>query len=133
MNADLKLFSLKELFTRLHNDLKAFVDDTRNALSRNNEVDFNEISKVREHITERLKLGENIEDNEAILKVLNLFTMDKAFIQITSEEAEGWLNFLDAIADSLKNLDQYATTKEERHDIDEINDAVQKARNLLRK
>ncbi|MCL5122626.1 MAG: hypothetical protein M1279_01485 [Candidatus Marsarchaeota archaeon] len=133
MNTELKLMSLKELFSKLQNDVKAFLSDTRNALERNNEVGFDDIKRVREHITERLNNGESVEDNEEILKVLNLFTMDKAFLQITSEETEGWVEFLNAIEERMNGLDKYATTKEERRDLEEINDAIAKAKSLLRK
>jgi transcriptional regulator of heat shock response len=133
LNTELKLMSLKELFSKLQNDVKAFLSDTRNALERNNEVGFDDIKRVREHITERLNNGESVEDNEEILKVLNLFTMDKAFLQITSEETEGWVEFLNAIEERMNGLDKYATTKEERRDLEEINDAIAKAKSLLRK
>ncbi len=133
MSTELKLLSLKELFSKLHNDIKVFLVDTRNAIERNNEVGFDDIKRVREHITERLNNGESVEDNEEILKVLNLFTMDKAFLQITSEETEGWIEFLNAIEESMKDLDKRATTSEERHDLEEINEALVKAKQLLRK
>ncbi len=133
MNTDLKLFSMKELFSKLHNDIKAFISITKDTAERNNEISFGDVSELREHITERLNQGENVEDNRMVLKVLNLFTTDKAFVQITGEEAEGWLNFLDAIENSLKNLGEYATTPEERNDIKELNDALSKAKELLRK
>ncbi|MGC8537501.1 MAG: hypothetical protein ACP5MZ_00770 [Candidatus Micrarchaeia archaeon] len=133
MNTELKLLSLKELFSKLRADIKTFITDTRGALERNNEVGYEDIKRLREHITERLNSGESVDDNEEILKVLNLFTMDKAFLQITGEEAEGWMDFINAIEESMKDLDKYATTKEERHDLDEINDALAKAKSLLRK
>ncbi len=133
LSTELKLLSLKELFSKLHNDIKVFLVDTRNAIERNNEVGFDDIKRVREHITERLNNGESVEDNEEILKVLNLFTMDKAFLQITSEETEGWIEFLNAIEESMKDLDKRATTSEERHDLEEINEALVKAKQLLRK
>lgn len=133
LNTELKLMSLKELFSKLHNDIKVFLTDTKNAIERNNEVSFEDIKRVREHITERLNNGESVEDNEEILKVLNLFTMDKAFLQITSEETEGWMEFLNAIEESIKDLDKRATTSEERHDLEDINEALAKAKQLLRK
>ncbi|MEM0149977.1 MAG: hypothetical protein QXW10_03720 [Candidatus Micrarchaeaceae archaeon] len=133
MKTNLSLFSLKELFAKLHDDIGTFIADTKNTLGRNDTVSFDEIKTVREHITQRLNRGENVEDSETLLKVLNLFTMDKAFLQITSEESEGWLEFLDAIEKSIKDLDNYAATEDERHDLEEINDALSKAKKLLRK
>lgn len=133
MNTDLKIFSLKELFTKLHDNMKTFIADTKNALDRNNDVSFEDIKRMREHITQRLNHGENIEDNEALLKVLNLFTMDKAFLNVTKEESEEWLDFIEAIEASVKDFDKYAATSEERHDIEEINKVLSEAKSLLRK
>ena len=133
MATDLRLFSLKDLFTKLHDDITAFIVDAKNALDRNSTVSFDEIKRVREHIVQKLNNGEDVEDNEALLKVLNLFTMDKAFLGIVSEESESWLDFLDAIEKSIKDFDKYASTEEERRDLKEIDDAISRARGLLRK
>ena len=67
-----------------------------------------------------------------MLKTLDLFLTDKAFIRLIKEDSEEWLSFLDAIEESLVKVD-HNLTGEDKQEIDSVLRKLDEVRNLIRK
>ena len=123
---------LGELFSKLHSSIIDFARDTSKVSDLNDSINTGTIDELRDHITERLNNNENIDENKALLKTLDLFVTDKAFIRLIKEDSEEWLGFLDAIQESLLRMD-HNLSGEDKLEMERIIGRLDELRNLIRK
>ena len=131
MENDLKDSTLDSLFGKLHGLMVNLVKDVDSVLEDNKEVSMDGIRTLRDHINYKLGKKEEIQDNERLLKVLNLFSEDKAVIEIIREDSEEWVKLLDAIEDGLEKGG--AMTSREQNEIKQIRRLTGEIKQLIRK
>jgi hypothetical protein len=105
MVKDIKDMSLDSLFTKLHQLMSNLVKDIEGVLGDNEEMGMGDIKALRDHINHKLAIKEEVSDNQKILLLLNLFSEDKAVIEIIREDAEEWLELLNAIESNITGGD----------------------------
>ncbi len=123
---------LGELIAKLHTSITEFSKNTSKMVELNESMHTEKINELRDAITKRLSKNENIEENQALLKTLDLFLTDKAFIRLIKEDSEEWLSFLDAIEEGLVKVD-HNLTGEDKQEIDSVLRKLDEARSLIRK
>lgn len=133
MVKDIKDLSLDSLFARLHQLMSNLVSDIDGVLEDNKEMGMNDIRALREHINYRLGKREEVSDNQKILRLLNLFSEDKAVIEIIREDAEEWLELLEAIESNIVGDGSKRLTARERTEVKEINRLTGQIKQLIRK
>lgn len=131
---DLKHLSLGELFSRLHRAIVDFVDTLDETIEDNRQVGAGDIRELRQHISERLGKNEEIDDNKKLLKVLDLFANNSAIMELVREDADDWLDFIEAIEKQIQEKgDAGKLTKEELADIDKIKEMTSQIKAMIRK
>jgi hypothetical protein len=128
----IKNMTLSNLFGSLHQTMLSFIKGLDELIGENKEVTFSDIKEIRGHIKERLDEKEGITDKQKLLKLLDLFSTDKAVIELMKDEAEEWLSLLDAIEANIEDQEREPTDKE-RYEIDEIRKLTGEIRGLIRK
>ncbi len=121
-----------QLFSKLHNSIRRFSSDASRMVEKNDEVNTDTINELRDSITERLGNNENIDENKALLRTLDLLLTDKAFIRLVRDDADRWLGFLDAIEESLLKVDKDLGA-EDRAEIEKAMGMLHGIRHALRK
>jgi transcriptional regulator of heat shock response len=132
MAKDLKDLSLDGLFSKLHGLMVNLVRDVDSVIEDNNEMTMDNVRDLRNHINYKLSKKEEIQDNEKIIKLLNLFSEDKAVIEIIREDAEEWVELLEAIEGSITEKGGDLTPKEER-EVKDIKRLTLEIKSLIRK
>lgn len=132
MVKDFRDLSLDSLFNKLHSLMQNLAKDVDSVIEDNKEVGMDSIKDLRDHINYKLTKKEEILDNEKLLKVLNLFSEDKAVLEIIKEDAEEWVELLDAIEQSIGGSGGDLTAKEKR-EIEQINKLTTEIKSLIRK
>jgi len=132
MANDIKSLSLDGLFTKLHGLMVNLVKDLDSVLQDNTDVDIGSVKVLREHITERLTKNEEIQDNQKILKLLNLFSEDKAVLEIIREDAEEWVELLNAIEANIRG-NGINLTEREQDEIKQIRRLTTEIKSMIRK
>jgi hypothetical protein len=133
MVKDIKGMSLDSLFTKLHQLMSNLVKDIEGVLGDNEEMSMGDIKALRDHINHKLAIKEEVSDNQKILLLLNLFSEDKAVIEIIREDAEEWLELLNAIESSITggNGGRRLSPREER-EVKEIKRLTGEIKSLIR-
>jgi transcriptional regulator of heat shock response len=132
MSKEVRELSLDSLFERLHRLMSNLVKDIDSVIEDNKEVGMADVRELREHISTRLNKKEEIKDNEKLLKLLNLFSEDKAVLEIIREDAEEWVDLLDAIEESIRATG-LPLTNSEQNEIKEIKRLTAEIKSLIRK
>jgi hypothetical protein len=132
MVKDIKELSLNSLLDKLHSLMVNLVKDVNSVIEDNQDMSMKSIRDIRDHINYKLGKKEEIYENEKILKMLNLLSEDKAVLEIIREDAEEWVNLLDAIEESIGGNGGTLTKKEEK-EIKEINRLTTEIKSLIRK
>jgi hypothetical protein len=132
MAKNLQESSLAVLFENLHNLMINLVRDVDSVIEDNKGVSIDDVRELRDHISHRLSKNEEIADNGKLLKVLNLFSEDKAVIEIIREDAEEWIDLLDSIEGNIRGSGG-SLTKKEQEEIRQINKLTKEIKGLIRK
>ncbi len=132
MVKDVKEMSLDGLFGKLHGLMINLVKDVDSVIADNKEVSMDAVRELRDHINYKLGKKEEIQDNEKILRLLNLFSEDKAVLEIIREDAEEWVELLEAIEQSISERGPNLTAGEQK-EIREINRLTSEIKTLIRK
>ncbi|MGI0100582.1 MAG: hypothetical protein ACREBH_02590 [Candidatus Micrarchaeaceae archaeon] len=130
MGNDYKDMSLDGLFGRLHRLMSDLAADLDSIVGDNKDMDG--VRELRDHISRKLDKGEEIDDNKRLLKLLDLFSKDKAVIEIIREDADDWIKLLNAIEGSIK-ADRPELTSREEGEIKEIGRLTSEIKALVRK
>lgn len=132
MTKEIRELPLDSLFEKLQNLMSNLVKDVDSVIEDNKVIGMSDIRDLREHINSRLSKREEIHDNEKILRLLNLFSEDKAVLEIIKEDAEEWVNLLEAIEDNIRSSGVPLTMREKK-EIKEIRRLTTEIKSLIRK
>jgi ElaB/YqjD/DUF883 family membrane-anchored ribosome-binding protein len=127
----LRALSLGQLLEKLHNSIKELISGLDEAIELDEKVSKQDISDLRNHITDRLNKGEEEVENKKLLMVLNLLTMNETTIELIKEEADEWLEFVDAIEEKLNS--KGSVSADEKKELEQINNALTDIKAELRK
>ncbi len=128
----IKLMSLGEVLSKLSDAIKSFVKDVRDLSEDNESVSLTEIRELRNFAREKIDEGVDPLENTRIINLLNVFVEDKNFIELTKEDADEWLEFLEAIEAGIRKGDISLTEKEEK-ELKDIERLTEKIKSLIRK
>ncbi len=131
MREELSKISLSRLFSILTESMARMVDGLKGLVNRNESVDDRTIVELREHIKNRLSVGEERADNQNILKLLDLFSDNKEVIEFIKEEAEEWLELVEAIEKHIESGDR-ALSEKEQEEVMELKELMDKIKHTLR-
>jgi len=130
---DMHDLSLDSLFGRLHSLMLNLVGDIDSVIEDNKEVGIEEVRTLRDHINYKLGRKEEVYDNQKLLKLLNLFSEDKAVIEIIREDAGEWLELLSAIEESIKGDGSKRLSASEKEEVRQIGKLTSQIKSLIRK
>ena len=131
MREELSKISLSRLFSILTDSMTRMVEGLRGLMKRNEIVDDSTVRELREHIKSRLAVGEERVDNQNILKLLDLFSENKEVIEFIKEEAEEWLELVEAIEKHVESGDRTLSEKEQE-EVRELKELTDKIKHTLR-
>ena len=131
MREELSKISLSRLFSILTDSMTRMVEGLKGLVKRNEIVDDNTVRELREHIKNRLAVGEEKVDNQNILKLLDLFSENKEVIEFIKEEAEEWLDLVEAIEKHIESGDKVLSEKEQE-EVRELKELTDKIKHTLR-
>ena len=131
MREELSKISLSRLFSILTDSMTRMVEGLKGLVKRNEIVDDNTVRELREHIKNRLATGEEKVDNQNILKLLDLFSENKEVIEFIKEEAEEWLDLVEAIEKHIESGDKVLSEKEQE-EVKELKELTDKIKHTLR-
>ena len=123
---------LGELFQKLKAGLEYLVKESKNMSEANRSVAMSDVGAIRNHIMKKINRREDVKENQEILKVLELFSDDRIFIDVIREESEEWLKFLDSIEKSVKGLDSADATPQEKKEVNDIIKRIESVRGMIR-
>ncbi len=131
MREELSKISLGRLFSILTDSMTRMVEGLKGLMNKNETVDDNTVREIREHIKNRLAAGEEKVDNQNILKLLDLFSENKEVIEFIKEEAEEWLELVEAIEKHVESGDKELSDKEQE-EVMELKELMDKIKHTLR-
>ncbi|MDE1873602.1 MAG: hypothetical protein KGI04_00575 [Candidatus Micrarchaeota archaeon] len=124
--------SLGTLLEKLHGSLKTFANQVEGVVEQNKSMSLEEIGELREHVQRRLSSNEEVEDNKKILNLLELFSTDKAVLEVIRKNSGEWLRLLDAIEGNLVAKGG-SLTEEEKAEILDIRELTEEVRASLKR
>ncbi len=128
---DMRSLSLGELLSKLHSAVRQFVSDLDAVIERNMRVSTDDIRSLRASITERLRVGKDEVENKKLLEVLDLLSMDKTVIGLMKDDAEEWLEFIDAVESHIAS-GEYKASDEEKEELARMRELTARISGLLR-
>lgn len=128
---DMRSLSLGELLSKLHSAVRQFVSDLDAVIERNMRVSTDDIRSLRASITERLRAGKDEVENRKLLEVLDLLSMDKTVIGLMKDDAEEWLEFIDAVESHIAS-GEYKASGEEKEELARMRELTARISGLLR-
>ena len=131
MREELSKISLGRLCSILRDSMTRMVEGLKGLMNKNETVDDNTVREIREHIKNRLAAGEERVDNQNILKLLDLFSENKEVIEFIKEEAEEWLELVEAIEKHIESGDKELSEKEQE-EVMELKELMDKIKHTLR-
>jgi len=131
MRDELSKISLSRLFSILTDSMTRMVEGLKGLMKKDETLDNNTLRELREHIKNRLAAGEERADNQNILKLLDLFTDNEEVIEFIKEEAEEWLELVEAIEKHVESGDRVLSEKEQE-EVRELKELTDKIKHTLR-
>ena len=128
---DMRSLSLGELLSKLHSAVRQFVSDLDAVIERNMRVSTDDIRSLRASVTERLRAGKDEVENKKLLEVLDLLSMDKTVIGLMKDDAEEWLEFIDAVESHIAS-GEYKASDEEKEELARMRELTARISGLLR-
>ena len=128
---DMRSLSLGELLSKLHSAVRQFVSDLDAVIERNMRVSTDDIRSLRAGVTERLRAGKDEVENRKLLEVLDLLSMDKTVIGLMKDDAEEWLEFIDAVESHIAS-GEYKASDEEKEELARMRELTARISGLLR-
>lgn len=131
----LKKLSLNELLSRLHESISGFSRNISKLTEKNRELTLVDIIEMRNHVKKKLESGDEIAENQRLMKLIGLFKEDKNALELARIDVDEWVDFLDAIKFHLEQ-DRGALSSEERKelkDVEKLKADITKLQAMLRK
>ncbi len=127
---DIREISVNELVRRLHESVSGFLAGMENVISMNKQPPIEEISDLRDRITERLKGGDEITDNRKVISLLDLLSRDQAVLGLVRDDAKDWLEIIEAIEHHM--LSKASITPAEQKQVKQIRRMAAELKTLIR-
>ncbi len=128
----IKLFSLNDALSKLSNAIRKFAKEISDLSEENKNISLTEIRELRNFAKEKIDEGKDPIENARIINLLNVFVEDKNFIELTKEDADEWVEFLESIESGINKGDIKLNDKE-REELKNINELTEKIKELIRK
>ncbi len=128
----IKLSSLNEVLGKLSSAIRSFVKDISDLSEENKNVSLTEIRELRNFAKDKIDEGKDPVENARIINLLNVFVEDKNFIELTKEDAEEWVSFLETIESSISKGYIMLNSKEEK-ELKDIKELTEQIKSLIRK
>ncbi|MEM0202077.1 MAG: hypothetical protein QXR73_02780 [Candidatus Micrarchaeaceae archaeon] len=128
----IKLSSLNDVLGKLSSAIRSFVKDISDLSEENKNVSLTEIRELRNFAKEKIDEGSDPIENARIINLLNVFVEDKNFIELTKEDAEEWVSFLEAIESGISRGNIKLNSKEEK-ELEDIKELTEQIKGLIRK
>ena len=128
----IKNLSLGGLFESLHQSMLSFVGSLDSLIEENKEMSLEDIKTLRAYIKEKLAGDEEITDKQKLLRLLDLFSTDKAVVGLMKEEAEEWIEMLEGIENSISKQGR-ELTEDEKDEIDKIGRLTAEIKAMIRR
>lgn len=128
----IKLSSLNEVLGKLSSAIRSFVKDISDLSEENKNISLTEIRELRNFAKDKIDEGKDPIENARIINLLNVFVEDKNFIELTKEDAEEWVSFLETIESSISKGDIMLNSKEEK-ELKDIKELTEQIKSLIRK
>jgi hypothetical protein len=94
---DIKELSVNDLVRRLHESLNGFLSGMESVIGMNKEAPPDVIRELRDHLSERLRGGEEITDNKRLIGLLDILSKDQMVLELVRDDAKDWLDILDVV------------------------------------
>ena len=120
-----KKLSLGELFSKLHDSIVSFVKELGETIEANRSISQADIQTLRNFIRDKMERKEDTVENEKLLKLLNLFATEKVVLEILKDDADEWLEFLQAIREYVDE-GKIELSDRERKEIDKLTNDISK-------
>jgi superfamily I DNA/RNA helicase len=128
----IKLSSLNEALGKLSGAIRSFVKDISDLSEENKNVSLTEIRELRNFAKAKIDEGADPVENARIINLLNVFVEDKNFIELTKEDAEEWVSFLEAIEAGISKGEVRLSSSEAK-ELEDIKELTEKIKGLIRK
>ncbi len=128
----IKLSSLNEVLGKLSSAIRSFVKEISDLSEENKNVSLTEIRELRNFAKEKIDEGKDPVENARIINLLNIFVEDKNFIELTKEDAEEWVSFLETIESSISKGDIELNSTEEK-ELKDIKELTEQIKSIIRK
>ncbi len=127
-----RLLSLGAVLEKLGNAIRSFVRDISELSDENKGVSLTEIKELRNFAKNKISEGIDPIENARIINLLNIFVEDKNFIELTKEDTDEWLEFLESIESGIKRGD-VSLTEKEQEELKDIERLTSDIKALIRK
>ncbi|MDE1865096.1 MAG: hypothetical protein KGH94_00440 [Candidatus Micrarchaeota archaeon] len=127
---DIRELSINDLIARLHESIKGFISGMESVIGMNKEAPSPEIAVLRDHLTERLRKGEEITDNKRLIGFLDLLSKDQAVLELVKDDAKDWLEIVETIEKQIESRRPLSTG--ERNEIRKIKKMSSELKALIR-
>lgn len=128
----IRLSSLSEALTKLSTAIREFVHEIGELSEENENVSLTEIREIRDFAKKKIESGSDPIENARVINLLNVFVEDKNFIELTKEDTDEWLEFLEAIEAGIKKGDINLNDKE-REELEDIKELTDRIKKMIRK
>ena len=123
--------TVNEIIKKLYNSVKSFVKGMESVVGINDKYNKDEIDELKTHLTEKLNRGEEVTDNSKLIDLLEILSKDQTVMHIIKDDAEEWLEMLEAIESSINSKKELSP--EEKKEIKQINKMTMSIKDFLRK
>ncbi len=124
---------MSSLISKLHEALMDFVSDIEQIIDENRQMSYEEIMRLRSHIIARLDKKEEVEDNKRLISLLDLFSTNKAIMELIKEDSEEWVELIEAISRRASSAStERGQEDQEQEEIKRIQVLTQKIKGLIR-
>lgn len=128
---DIKNLSVNDIIKKLYESVKSFAKGMESVVGMNDEVGRGEINELKSHLTEKLNKGDEVTDNSKLIQLLDILSKDQSIMHVIKDDAEDWLEMLEAIENNIKNKGEL--NMQEKKEVKQINKMTSSIKDFLRK
>ncbi len=128
---DIKNLSVNDIIKKLYESVKSFAKGMESVVGMNDKVGRGEINELKSHLTEKLNKGDEVTDNSKLIQLLDILSKDQSIMHVIKDDAEDWLEMLEAIENNIKNKGEL--NMQEKKEVKQINKMTSSIKDFLRK
>jgi hypothetical protein len=122
---------VNDIIKKLYESVKSFAKGMESVVGMNDEVGRGEINELKSHLTEKLNKGDEVTDNSKLIQLLDILSKDQSIMHVIKDDAEDWLEMLEAIENNIKNKGEL--NMQEKKEVKQINKMTSSIKDFLRK